>query len=287
MVVVGNCQARALEIVMSTNEVIRRDYEFASFPAVHEIPEEMVGALHDAVAAADVLVAQRIDEGYRNGLGLGTETLARMADTALVVRWPSVHWAGYFPDLFYLRDAAGQPVVDGPFDYHDRTILEAYAAGADVPATCRLLQDPDRPSGAPAWAERATAELALRGQDCDVDVAPVIASQFRERLLFFTMNHPANHMLSFIAERVLQLIGVTGGISRRNLPHEVLGSTFYPLHVNHALALGLEFADQQCAGRTPFRIRGESYEPSEAVRMFFDYYSQHPELVGLNLATGE
>jgi hypothetical protein len=283
IVVVGNCQAKALEMMLGTNNEFTSRFEFVSFPAVHEIPEAMVPELHKAVASATVLVAQRIEESYRDDLGLGTETLARIAGRATVVRWPSVYWAGYFPDLFYLRDTAGQPVVDGPFDYHDRSILHAYAAGVDVVGTCQLLEDPELPSNAQAWAAGATAELDVRGQGCDVQVAPFIASRFRDELLFFTMNHPANRLLGFIAQEITELIGISGGVDHRRVPDEVLGPTFYPLHANHVRALELGFGTKFRAGNTPFKIRGMTYEPSEAVQAFFAYYAAHPHLLELNL----
>lgn len=281
-VVVGNCQASALELMLSTSEPFGERFELVRFPPVHEFPAELVPELHEAVAHAAVVIPQRVDDGYRDGIGLGTETLARLA-SGEVIRWPSVYWAGYFPDLFYLRDADRAPVLDGPVDYHDRSILQAYASGRDVAATCELLEDPEIPSDAEQWAAGATAELELRGQDCDVDVAPFISGRFREELLFYTMNHPSNRLLAFIAEQILALLGLPGGVDPARMPGEVLGSTFYPLHANHVRALGLRFGEQLGAGRTPFRIRGEAHEPADAVRMFYDYYDAHPRLVELNV----
>jgi hypothetical protein len=283
VVVIGNCQAPALEMVLSTSDRFTERFEFVSFPPVHEIPDTMVPELHRAVASADLVIPQRVDDAYRDGIGLGTETLARIAGTATVVRWPSVYWAGYFPDLFYLRDAAGRPVVDGPFDYHDRLILQAYGSGVDVAGVCGLLEDPERPSDAQAWAANATAELDVRGQNCDVHVASFIASRFREELLFFTMNHPVNRLLGFIAQQITELIGIPGGIDHLRIPDEVLGSTFYPLHANHVRALELGFGAECGAGSAPFRIRGVTYDPQQAVQGFFDYYSVHPQLVEINL----
>lgn len=282
VVIVGNCQAGALEMVLSTNEEFTKRFELVSFPAVHEIPEEMVPELHRTVADAAVVIPQRIQEDYRNGIGLGTETLAAIAGSAIVVRWPSVYWAGYFPDLFYLRDADGSPVVDGPFDYHDRTILEAYHSGADVLSACRLLEDPERPSDALAWAINATAELDARGQDCEVRITSFIASTFREELLFFTMNHPANRLLGFMAQQITDLIGIPGSIDHRRVLDEILGPTFYPLHANHVRRLDLEFGAKLIAGSAPFRIRGVTYEPVAAVQAFFEYYAAHPRLVEVN-----
>lgn len=283
-VVVGNCQAQALELMLMTNDAFARRFEFVSFPAVHEIPDAMVPELHRAVAGAAVVIPQRVDEGYRDGVGLGTETIARVAGNATVVRWPSVYWAGYVPDLFYLRDADGGPVVDGPFDYHDRTILDAHGAGEDVSRTCELLADPERPSDAAAWAAQATAELEVRGQGCDVQVAAFIADRYRDELLFFTMNHPANRMLGHMARQVVELLGLPGGVDASRMPGEVLGSTFYPLHANHVRALGLRFGAEHEAGRAPFKIRGAERAAPAAVRAFFDYYEAHPDLVEFNLS---
>lgn len=89
----------------------------------------MVPELQRAVADAALVIPQRVDEG-RDSIGLGTETLARIAGTAHVLRRPSVYWAGYVPDLFYLRDAGRGcrrtvrlPRSDDP---------AAYVAGTDV-----------------------------------------------------------------------------------------------------------------------------------------------------------
>lgn len=283
VVVVGNCQAKALELMLATNEEFAKCFEFVSFPAVHEIPAEMIPELHSAVADAALVILQRVEDGYRDGIGLGTETLARIAGAATVIRWPSVYWAGYFPDLFYLRNATGQPVVDGPFDYHDRSILQAYASDLDVEGTCRLLEDPELPSDALAWAANATAELQIRGKDCDILVTDFIDANFRSELLFYTMNHPANQLLAFLAQEIIKFLDIPGYVHKENMPGEVLGWTFYPLHPNHIQALGLSFGADIVWGRAQFMIRGVAYEPPDAVQAFFSYYAAHPDLVDLNL----
>jgi Polysaccharide biosynthesis enzyme WcbI len=286
VVIVGNCQAKALEMLLHTNPAFAERFEFVSLPPVHELPAADVPALHRAVAQADVLIAQKIDAAYRDGLGLGTETLAEISRAHTIIRWPSVYWAGYVPDLFYLRDPAGQLVLDGPFDYHDRAILTAYASGLDACATCRLLEDEERPSNAPAWAAAATAELEIRGQDCDVEVASFIESRFRDELLFFTMNHPSNRVLGHLAGQITETLGLPGRVDPRLMPDEPLGSTFYPLHANHVRALELRFGESVTCGRARFKIRGVSHDPAQAMRSFFDYYCANPELVGANLTPG-
>jgi hypothetical protein len=282
-VIIGNCQATALEMMLNTHEAFREHFELVSFPPVHEMFEETIPLVHRAVAEADVVIPQRIDDAYRGGIGLGTNTIISIATTDRVVRWPSVYWGGYFPDLFYLRNAKGETVVDGPFDYHDRVILQAFNAGLDVADACRLLADAERPSNAQEWAAHATAELDIRGQDCDVDVATFIASHFQDEMLFFTMNHPTNRMLAFIAQQMVEMLELPGQIDPQLMPGEVLGATFHPLHPNHVRSLDLRFGGEASIGKTPFRLRGTSYEPEQAVAAFYDYYEANPHLVEVNL----
>ena len=87
-----------------------------------------------------------------------------------------------------------------------------------------------------------------------------------------------------MAQQITDLIGIHGSIDHRRIPDEILGLTFYPLHVNHVRALGLGFGMELIAGGVPYRIRGVAHEPAEAVQAFFDYYTAHPELVEINLA---
>jgi len=230
-----------------------------------------------------VLILQTVGDQYRDGIGVGTNTLARLGEKATVVRWPPLHWDAYMPDLMYFRDDAGRPIADGPFDYHDKAILAAFDAGSSVRETCDLLADPDRHSTALAQADRATAALARRSAGCDVDPAAFIANHFRDELLFFTMNHPAKRMLGHVAEQVLEALGLPGTVDLRKLRQEPLGRTFYPFHANDIRALELRFGAKVAAGRVPFRIGRAFYDAPEAVQAFFDYYAERPALVGRNL----
>lgn len=282
-IVVGNCQAGALGIMLRAHDDFRRRFDLVEFPAVHELAQEDIPPLHEAVSRAKVAILQRVDESYR-GLGVGTDTLARLADGATVIRWPSVFWSGYFPDLFYMRDSSGSPVVDGQFDYHDRVILESYAAGMSPIEVCTRLADADVLSHAERTVELATKELASRSRGCDVQMHDFIAEHFRQRLLFFTMNHPTNALIAFLAQQIITLIGLARSASPSLVSDEILGPTFYPLHANHVRTLKLKFGHEVSAGNIAFKIRGVEHAPAEAVRAFFDYYRAHPELVEANLS---
>jgi Polysaccharide biosynthesis enzyme WcbI len=291
-VVIGNCQAGVLELALRSNRAFRSRFELASFPPVHLIPEDAIPTLHEAVRSAGLVATQLVDEDYRGGIGLGTETIASLAANAAVVRWPNIYWDGYFPDLCYLYDAAGIHMLDGPSHYHDRVIMTAFCEGLSVAAACDLLADAERPSDASSSAVRSVAELRRREQRCDVQVSEFIAVRYPKELLFFTMNHPTNRMIGFVAERILACIGIDAEISPRKVGrsrrrpirgYEILGETFYPLHANHACALRLEFAERLVAGSCDYKLGGRELKPEDAVGAFFDYYKRNKRVVELNL----
>jgi hypothetical protein len=266
----------ALEHVLKASDGFSKRFKVRTFPPVHEITREKVVKLHASLGQCDLVIAQRVSESYR-GLGVGTKTLASMAPKATLVRWPDAYWGGYFPDLFYLRDAAGQSVVNGPFDYHDRGILHAFVSGWGVDETIQRLRDPDQPLTAEEWVRDARENLQIREHECDIAISPFVESAFDSALLFFTMNHPANIVLKYMAEQVLELIGLPNELPARKRLPERLCATFYPIHANHHRALGLQFVTPDT-----YKIRGASYDPRRAVKAFFSYYKAHPELVSLN-----
>jgi hypothetical protein len=213
---------------------------------VQGIPEGMVSEVHNAVARADVALLQRIDEGYREGLGLGTDTLARIAGNALVVRWPSLYWADYVRDLFYLRDSSGQPVTDGPLTprpcglgrLRSRSRCGEYLSSARRPGTsfgCSCLGGKsdrrDRDQGTGLRHQRRVAHrIRVQGET-----------------LFFTMNHPTNRVLSYVAQQIVDSIALLDVSIRAAWLARSLGRPS-TLHANHVRALGLTFWPESGAG---------------------------------------
>ena len=125
VVVVGNCQAKALEMMLATNEEFAKRFEFVSFPAVHEIPGEIVPRV---APARSPMLLWLFFSAFEDRLPRWDRSRHRDARDH----------CGYRPPLCAGRACIGpatsrisficamqreQPVVDGPFDYHDRTIL--------------------------------------------------------------------------------------------------------------------------------------------------------------------
>jgi hypothetical protein len=276
-IVVGNCQADAITTLLARSVAFRRRFRLLRVPAVHEITDEDVPKLHAALATVDVAFLQPVDEWYRNGIGLGTQTLMARAANAEVVLFPSVYWTGYMPTVTYLRPPSGY-VFDGPFDYHDEFVMEAWADGAQVPEILALLADPDRPSRAPQEAEAAFGRLEERDVGFGVDIVPYLRERYRDEPLFHMLNHPTDTLLAHIASALARTQGVTARITARRRAEPLLGHTSYPLHPADVRALGLRFGHGLQAPTASYKIRGRTYAPTEAIRAFLHYYDTHREL---------
>jgi polysaccharide biosynthesis acetyltransferase WcbI-like protein len=276
-IVFGNCQADAIAKLLAGSVAFRRRFRLLRFPAVHEIADADVPKLHAALATVDVAFLQPVEEGYRDGIGVGTTTLMAHARNAHVVLFPSIYWTGYMPTVTYLRPPSGL-VLDGPFDYHDEIIMQAWADGAQVPEILALLADPDRPSRAPEEAEAAFGRLEERNVGFGVDIVPYLRERYRAELLFYMLNHPSDTLLAYVASELAQTQGVTPRIYLRRRSASLLGHTSYPLHPTDVRALGLRFGDGLQAPTAPYRIRGRTYAPAEAIGRFLEYYDNHREL---------
>ncbi|MBB1493402.1 hypothetical protein H5395_18435 [Paracoccus sp. MC1854] len=73
--VVGNCQACPIFNILRMSEDFLRFFNIQRFPPVYVAKRDEVKELHKNLSSAGLLIAQLVNEDYRNNIGLGTETL--------------------------------------------------------------------------------------------------------------------------------------------------------------------------------------------------------------------
>ncbi|WZH38832.1 MAG: WcbI family polysaccharide biosynthesis putative acetyltransferase [Microbacterium enclense] len=194
-VVVGNCQAESLRLVIASDAL-----PAIRVPAVHELTAVEADRLHEILTRASFLVAQPVRDDYR-GLPLGTAQLrASLSPDARVVLVPSIRYGGLHPFQAVLRLPGFE--VDPPLvAYHDVRLL---AEAAGLPVARELPAASVREVAAESVAELRRRE----GRGLDVVASdlfsPVVADLAR------TVNHPGNAVFLPLGERLVAALGAPG-----------------------------------------------------------------------------
>lgn len=253
-VVIGNCQAESLRLVMDAPH--RR---FVRTPPVHEMDAVEAGRLHALVAAADVVVSQPIRDDYR-GLPLGTRQIAA-ASRVPVLTVPPVRFGGLHPFQAAIRVSGveGDPPIVA---YHD---VRTLAAAAGLPVASAL----------PAAAVRGVGEASLdtlreREQRADVAVSDLYAEVTADHAR--TVNHPGNAVWLPLGARVLDALGLGGGVTDPGRP--LLDAVHAPLLPEVVEAWGLPDAP-----RAGWLVGGVEVDDAEVRAAHAEWYAAHPAFV--------
>lgn len=260
-VVVGNCQAESLRIVLDApgRPLVR-------VPPVHEMSAAEADRLHEVVSHAAYVVSQPIRHDYRDR-PLGTAQLAgSLAAGARLVTVPSVRFTGLHP----FQAAIRVPGVEGDpplVAYHDVRLL-AEVAGSPVGP---MLP----PDGVRAVADDALAELRRREADIDVPVSDLFSPLTADHMR--TVNHPGNAVWLPLAARVIDVLGLEGEPTDPGRP--LLASVRAPLE-----SWVVEAWDLPDAPRDHWLVDGAPVTTDAVREAHRAWYAAHPGFVDAAMA---
>lgn len=268
LLVFGNCQAEALRIAISgAGHAEIPLVDSLRTPPVHELTADDVPHLQRWLARVDLLVAQPVRDGYRD-LPLGTDEVAgHLPAGAVLVRIPSIRYAGLYP---YQELVRGEGLADPPLvPYHDLRWLAAAAGLAGGPQT---LTSQARRTAYRRIAADSLAELARRERVHEtIPVSDVVAAAGAGA--GWTINHPGNAVLLGLAQRVLAHVGLPG--TPADPGRVLLRSVRTPLLAEVVEAL--ELADTP--PRPDWLVDGESVSAQAVSATHTEFYAQHPHAV--------
>jgi len=271
--VVGNCQAEALRIVLDA--VVDRPYRTVRMPPVHELGPADLPHLARVLAETAVLLCQPIRAGYR-GLPIGTADLTvALPPAATTIRWPVLRYAGLYPFQVIVRDPADRAATPPAVPYHDlgpggeRDVDDWDVDDWDVDDwDVEVSAEQIRGVG-----DASLAELCFReNRDTDVGVSDAI-SAFGAAAAH-TINHPGNPVLVELANRILTLRGVS---ARAVDPQrDLLSSVYAPLEGRVLSAL-----DLTAPVRPAWRLGDRELSTRSVHVAQLDWYVNNPDYIRL------
>jgi len=184
------------------------DFRFTS-REVHAINiKTQMAAYEEEIRTADVIFSQPVNANYRDEPRLSTNWIKenRKGGSKLFIFVP-LYFSAYFPQLGYLPS---QESLRMP--YFDFNICILYAAGYTPAQAAEIITSEDFYDKGFIEAEvsRAIEELRRREEvaGADIKVSALIESNYRSRLLFFTLNHPARALAVLVANEICKLLNM-------------------------------------------------------------------------------
>lgn len=215
VLVYANCQSTAIGMMLGR----LLDAEIIKVPAVQNIPLGEKQAFMAKVAEAGIVVHQPIGAGFV----ASTDELRDTFPDKTFVSFPSVYFAGLFPQVCGLKHFE-YGTINGPLvAYHDARIARSFLRGHTIAECISGLNEHDPSLLAhfdPMFAEAETREAEL-----DVQCMDIVRDEFRNQQLFYTFNHPTNFLLFGIASRIARVLGKTPTSSVEDFPKPFLNGT--------------------------------------------------------------
>lgn len=261
LLVVGNCQAEALRLLL---QVPGAPYRSIRLPAVHELEAADIPHLQGLLARTAYAVLQPVADDYR-GLPVGSAQLrALLPASAQSVSVPVIFYSGTLPAQALVRDprdGANDPPVE---PYHDLRTLAQAATG-----------QPRRPlNGVREAAEESVAELRAReAAHGTVVMSDLLAAPYTG--IMHTINHPGNELLIELAARVRRELGLSPDVAEPD--GVLLSSVISPVEPEVADSLGI-------APRGPgWLINGVEVSDADVVESQLEWYAANEPVVAAGL----
>ena len=238
----GNCQAHPIAQILMFDEQFNRHFEYVPFkkPA-YMLTADDQNYVFDLVSSVDMFLHQNVGEAF--GKMFSSDNLRGITKpNCQLISFPSIYFSGYTPEINYLRFIGG--AINSFSDYHDINVLSYFVKN---PVTClqnSLAQyqadDYYSPDEVLDNAANTLLNLKEREQDCTIKVGGFIQQHWRDKRLFFSMNHPSNEVLNEVVKQVSEQLTLPK--PEAYCGAEMLGDTHLPIY--HSVQKLMNFEDQ-------------------------------------------
>ena len=211
----GNCQTFALMKIMNIQppHIVKNIECFSTNMTKPEF--NMV------IKNCDVIISQLISNNYRDLEYLSTEYIIQHCDSnCKIIMFDSCYFNFYYFDLTY--KTVSNKLIRKPSDYHYNGLIEYYTNGLSCEQYIKNVVNNSvfkTPSELDEIASNSIFELRRRFNLMNEDYlknkniqviscVDYIQNNFKDKLLFYSMNHPTKYVIQNIAEQILVILNI-------------------------------------------------------------------------------
>lgn len=270
----GNCVTGPLYDILLYHTTIGQKYEIKFLRYVFKVEPENVESIKQDIASCDIFITQPIRGEKYKQLGIDTDNLKSiMKKDSILIKIPIPYFIGYFPEQFYLHDEKSTIVgeCEGlPHPYHNRIIFYGYLNNLDAQEVLDILNNETNIKNITKIAEESLEELKTRDLDLDFGLYEFVKENYKNKRLFWTINHPTNCIIEYMCNEILKKLGLDEKIDISNF-EEFLAKD-YKTPIMKSVATELQLSN----------IENDEKYTLDIINAYYQYYKKHPELVELN-----
>lgn len=275
--VFGNCNVKPIISILSGVKDFLKKYEIIALKPVFMCDENDTAEIQEKASGADVLITQPIIGEYYKKIGIDTQTLKSfLPKNAKLIQIPVPYFTGYFPEQFYLHDKYDNPVGEckGLFNpYHNRIIFYGYCNKLSVQEVLDVIYNENNLRNIKEVVLENIEELKRREKHLDVKISKFVKKNYKNKRLFWTINHPSDIILKYVSFEILKILSgwLYAKIEYLLSPSysTFLSGTKTPIMPSIQKELKLEF---ECIEKIT----------EDDIKHYYNYYDNNPELVELN-----
>jgi hypothetical protein len=216
--VYGNCQAGAIANMICSSSII----DACSVYCVETMLTKT--EFTDLIKKSDIIITQPIDDDYRGKDYLSTSyILENCNDDCEVVILPSLYFNFYYFDSTTIKlDTFEPPHLIEPVAYHYTEMMSAYIYGLSVNEYINnYVNNIDFRTKSELISIATDSISILRGKEQDsrkyaklhrnvkfVNASDYIENNYKNKLLFYSVNHPTYFLLSHIVATIFKCVAL-------------------------------------------------------------------------------
>lgn len=177
------------------------------------------------IKTSDVIITQPINDNYRDVDYLSTSFIIKNKNTECkLIIFDSCYFNFYYFDLTYKM--FNNKLLNKPIDYHYNKMIECYNNNKSIEyyinnfvnnIDLKSIEELD------TIAQKSLDELQLRNENNKkiyndknihlIGTYEFVKNNYKEKLLFYSMNHPTKYLIQFICENIINILQIQNNIN--------------------------------------------------------------------------
>lgn len=233
-IVYGNCHIGAIRKYLMSSESFNKIYKMIHVPPVQECNRE-TGLDKEVIKNCDLFIYQRISDSF--GPYLSTDyLLSQLPAKCISISFANAYFQAYYPQF----------AVDPFFLYGDTNVTSLLSEGKSKEQILSIVCDDEFYSfnELSTMVDTAINELRSRETNIDIPIADYIERHYREKHLFYTINHPNYHICRYLTKKMLVRLGLPENEISNIVYDQEFSNVIHPIYPSVIKQLDLRFLSQ-------------------------------------------